>query len=90
MANGRRGDITAGGGRLRETEAIDDPSVGLYSPTDASKGATLTQKVADGIAEIVTAANPLSAFDQLVADWRTAGGDQMRAEYQQLYAASRA
>jgi putative aldouronate transport system substrate-binding protein len=69
---------------------IDDPSVGLYSPTDASKGATLTQKLADGIAEIVTGANPLSAFDQLVADWRTAGGDQMRAEYQQLYAAFRA
>jgi putative aldouronate transport system substrate-binding protein len=51
---------------------IDDPSVGLYSPTDAAKGATLTQKFADGLGEIVTGARPLSAYDQLVADWRSA------------------
>jgi putative aldouronate transport system substrate-binding protein len=69
---------------------IDDPSVGLYSPTDAAKGATLTAKFADGIAEIVTGANPLSAFDQLVKDWRSAGGDQLRTEYQQLFAESKA
>jgi putative aldouronate transport system substrate-binding protein len=69
---------------------IDDPSVGLYSATDAAKGATLTQKFADGIGDIVTGASPLSAFDQLVKDWRTAGGDQMRTEYQQLYADSKA
>jgi putative aldouronate transport system substrate-binding protein len=69
---------------------VDDPSVGLYSATDAGKGATLTQTMADGIGQIVTGASPVSAFDQLVADWRNAGGDQMRAEYQQLYATSKA
>ena len=69
---------------------IDDPSVGLYSPTDATKGPALTQKFADGIGEIVTGAQPLSAYDQRVKDGRAAGGDQRRTEYEQLYAASKA
>ena len=69
---------------------IDDPSAGLYSPTDASRGPTLTQKFADGIAEIVTGANPLSAYPDVLQEWRTSGGDQMRTEYQQLYAESKA
>jgi putative aldouronate transport system substrate-binding protein len=36
---------------------------------------------------IVTGRAPLSDFDQVVSDWRSAGGEQMRAEYQQAYAA---
>ena len=69
---------------------IDDPSAGLFSATDAARGATLTQKFADGLAEIVTGANPLSAYPNVLQEWRTAGGDQMRTEYQQLYAESKA
>ena len=67
---------------------VNDPSVGLYSPTDASKGGVLTQRFADGLGEIVTGRSPLSNLDQLLSDWRLNGGDQMRMEYQQLHAAS--
>jgi putative aldouronate transport system substrate-binding protein len=65
---------------------IADPSVGLYSATDNSKSVVLNQKVVDGLAEMVTGHSPLSGLDQLVKDWRSAGGDQMRAEFQQAYA----
>jgi putative aldouronate transport system substrate-binding protein len=67
---------------------VDDASVGLYSPTDASKGGQLTQKFADGLGEIVTGRSPLSNLDQLLSDWRAGGRDRMRSEYEQLYAAS--
>jgi putative aldouronate transport system substrate-binding protein len=67
---------------------VDDPSLGLYSSTDASKGGQLTQRFADGLGEIVTGRNPLTNLDQLLSDWRAGGGDQLRREYEQLYAAS--
>jgi putative aldouronate transport system substrate-binding protein len=67
---------------------VDDPSLGLYSPTDASNGGQLTQKFVDGLGEIVTGRNPLSNLDQLLNDWKAGGGDQMRKEYEHLYAAS--
>jgi putative aldouronate transport system substrate-binding protein len=67
---------------------VDDPSLGLYSPTDANKGGQLTQKFVDGLGEIVTGRNPLSNLEQLLSDWKSGGGDEMRKEYEHLYAAS--
>jgi len=67
---------------------VNDPSVGLYSPTGTSMGGQLAQRFADGLGEIVTGRSPLSNLDQLLSDWRAGGGDQMRKEYEQLYAAS--
>jgi putative aldouronate transport system substrate-binding protein len=68
---------------------VPDPSVGLYSPTERSKNGQLLQKVSDGFGQIVTGRSPISSLDQLVKDWRSAGGDQMRMEFQQAYAASK-
>ncbi len=68
---------------------VADPTVGLYSATDASKGGPLTQTILDGVADMVTGRSPLSNLDQLLKDWRNGGGDQIRAEYQQAYADSK-
>jgi putative aldouronate transport system substrate-binding protein len=65
---------------------VSNPALGLYSPTDRSKGGPLTQKFSDGLGEIVAGRSPLSALDGLLQDWRSGGGDQMRTEYQQAYA----
>jgi putative aldouronate transport system substrate-binding protein len=67
---------------------LDDPSVGLFSATDTNKGGVLIQKVLDGLAEMVTGRAPASGLDQLVADWRSGGGDLIRTEYQQAHADS--
>ena len=67
---------------------LADPSVGLYSATDNTKSVVLNQKVVDGLADMVNGQSPLSGLDQLLQDWRSAGGDQIRAEFQQAYAAS--
>ena len=68
---------------------VPDPSVGLYSETNSTKGALLLQNFNDGLAEIVVGRAPLSNLDGLLRDWRSGGGDQMRLEYQQAYAAAK-
>jgi putative aldouronate transport system substrate-binding protein len=65
-----------------------DPSVGLYSNASVAKSAVLNQAITDGLTEIVKGTQPVSALDQLVKDWRANGGDQMRAEYEQAFAAA--
>jgi putative aldouronate transport system substrate-binding protein len=68
---------------------ITDPSVGLYSATNAGKGGPLIQAVLDGLADMVTGRAPLGNLAQLIEDWRSGGGDQIRAEFQQAYADSK-
>ena len=67
---------------------VPDPTVGLYSPTNATSGGPLIQTVLDGLADMVTGRSPLSNLDQLLTDWRKGGGDQIRTEFQQVYATS--
>jgi putative aldouronate transport system substrate-binding protein len=62
---------------------VDDPALYLYSETAAGQEVLLTQKVLEGLNEIVANRQPLSSLDQQVRDWRTNGGDQMRREYEQ-------
>ena len=62
---------------------LADPTQGLYSPTDATQGAVLRQLISDRIQAILAGRAPMSDYDQLVADWRSQGGDQIRNEYQQ-------
>jgi putative aldouronate transport system substrate-binding protein len=69
---------------------LADPSVGLYSATDGSKGANLKLTVNDGLAEIVFGKRPVSVLDDLVREWRANGGDKIRAEYEQAFQAAKA
>jgi putative aldouronate transport system substrate-binding protein len=62
---------------------IQNPVVGLYSPTNAQKAATLNQKMGDGLLAIMFGRADVSSLDQLVKDWRAQGGDQIRAEFEQ-------
>jgi putative aldouronate transport system substrate-binding protein len=39
-----------------------------------------------GITDIVTGRRPIGDLSQLVADWRSKGGDKMRAEFEQALA----
>jgi putative aldouronate transport system substrate-binding protein len=68
---------------------IPDPSIGLYSPTDLSMSGTLTNTFFDGIGEMVTGRSPMSNLDQLLKDWRSAGGDRIRGEFEKSYAETR-
>src|SRR6266508_1775786 len=66
-----------------------NPTDGYYSPTYASKWPALQRDLSDKINEIVVGRQPMSAFDQVVREWRDAGGDQIRTEYEKEIAAAR-
>jgi putative aldouronate transport system substrate-binding protein len=70
------------------SNAIQNPTLGYYSPTNLRRGATLDQAFNDGVTDVVTGRRPLGDYDQLVKDWLDNGGEQIRAEYQQSMAAS--
>ncbi|MBV9580727.1 MAG: extracellular solute-binding protein [Chloroflexi bacterium] len=63
-------------------DGIQDPTLGLYSPSFANLNAALKQAVYDGVSDIVQGRRPLTDLDSIVADWRTNGGETIRNEYQ--------
>jgi putative aldouronate transport system substrate-binding protein len=65
---------------------VQDPTVGLYSPTNSSRGIQLTQPFTDGVSEMIRGTRPLSELTTLVSDWRSGGGDKIREEFQQALA----
>ncbi|MBV9322590.1 MAG: extracellular solute-binding protein [Chloroflexi bacterium] len=66
---------------------IPDPSLGLISTTNQSKSGVLLKNFTDALVDFVVGRRPLSDYDSLVSDWRSNGGEQMRTEFQQAYAA---
>ena len=42
----------------------------------------------DGLLAMIFGRSDMSSYDQLVADWRKNGGDQIRAEFEQALQAS--
>ncbi len=60
-----------------------DPVAGLYSETNAGKGATLSSDLAQGRTDILAGRRPVTDWPTIVDRWRTDGGDTMRTEYQQ-------
>ncbi len=68
--------------------AVANPTAGIYSPAAAENGATLNQLVADKYTEVVTGRADLDSWDQLIEDWRSQGGDDIRAEYEEAIKAA--
>ncbi|MGW2768402.1 extracellular solute-binding protein [Streptomyces sp. NPDC001275] len=63
---------------------IEDPTLSYSSPTWDSKGlGSLYTIHLDGLKDLVTGRKPLSAYDSVVKQWRNAGGDKCRAEFEQ-------
>ncbi len=61
---------------------IDDPTEGLYSPTAIAKSSELSQLRTDRETAVVVGREPFGALEQMIKDWRSRGGDQIRQEYE--------
>ena len=68
---------------------IQDPTLGLSSPTVEKQGEPLRQSLQDAVFDLVSGRRPFSDFDQIAKDWQTSGGNQIRDELQQVIAASK-
>jgi putative aldouronate transport system substrate-binding protein len=69
---------------------IDDPTNGYYSPSQYAKGNQADMAWQDGVRDIIVGRRPMSDYDQLTKDWNTAAGDQIRKEYLDAIASSKA
>ncbi|MFI6482651.1 hypothetical protein ACIBH1_32280 [Nonomuraea sp. NPDC050663] len=67
---------------------VEDPTTGLYSPAHENKLESLSTMRVDRLTSIMAGRAPMSDYDQLVKDWRAAGGDQARKEFEEVLAAS--
>ena len=67
---------------------VSDPTLGLFSPTLGAKGAVINRTMLDGITDVVAGRRPIADYEQLVKDWQTAGGEQIRKELQDGLAAA--
>lgn len=65
---------------------VSDPTIPVFSNTDAAKGGILLNGIYDRVIAIVTGRKPFSDYDQMVADWRSGGGNQIRDEYEKALA----
>jgi hypothetical protein len=73
---------------LMMPSAVSDPTFGQISTTNFGKGFTLMQTLNSGLVDIVVGRRQMAEYDQLVKDWQTAGGEQIRKEYVESIAAS--
>jgi len=64
---------------------VPNPTAGLYSPTDSSKGITLRTSFTDKLNDILFGRQPVSVYDDLVKEWRANGGDAIRGEYERAF-----
>jgi putative aldouronate transport system substrate-binding protein len=62
--------------------AVANPTLGLYSNTNSTKGSDINLKMTDAQSAILQGREPLSSWDDAVKTWRSAGGDTIRKEYQ--------
>src|SRR5579864_88650 len=74
--------------KLMMPSAVSDPTFGQISVTSFSKGFTLMKALNDGLVDIVVGRRQMSDYDQLVKDFLSGGGEQIRSEYMQSIAAS--
>lgn len=67
---------------------VEDPTVGLYSDTQSLVGAQLSTHISDAITQYLQGRSSLSDWNDAVRQWRSKGGDKIRAEYEKAYQTS--
>ncbi|MBV8085034.1 MAG: hypothetical protein JO247_09495 [Chloroflexi bacterium] len=68
---------------------VADPTLGFVSATNSAKGFVLAQAMTAGLTDIIAGRRPIADLDQLVSDWRTNGGEQIRTEFLQAISSAK-
>ncbi|BDZ48515.1 lipoprotein [Frondihabitans sucicola] len=70
-----------------QPHAIQNPTYGLYSPTNSTKGSLLSTVLSNATNDIYLGRKPVSSWDSVVSQWRKGGGDAIRSEYERAFEA---
>ncbi|MDQ4215832.1 extracellular solute-binding protein [Microbacterium capsulatum] len=61
---------------------VADPTQGMFSPTNAKQGLTIMKPVSDAVTNFIAGRGSLNDVRSAITNWKSAGGDAIRAEYQ--------
>lgn len=64
-------------------DGVSDPTVGLFSDTNATKNASIDKAFTAGVNEIIQGRKAIGDLDALVDAWRSGGGDKIRTEFEE-------
>lgn len=67
--------------------ALEDPSFGVYSITNNSRGVPVNLAFKDAITDIMVGRRPMRDYDDVLKEWQTNAGNQIRTELEQALAA---
>jgi putative aldouronate transport system substrate-binding protein len=74
--------------QVQVAAGVLDPTLGFYAPTNYTKGSVAEMNFRQAVVDVAVGRRPFSDWDQIVKDWRTAAGDQVRKEYLDAFAAA--
>lgn len=63
-------------------DPVEDPTYGLYSPTNSTKGPVIGTYISGAINDILLGRTEVSGWKDVVAQWRRRGGDAIRSEFE--------
>jgi putative aldouronate transport system substrate-binding protein len=66
---------------------VADPTLGFSSNALDTKGVPLTRTLTDATTDVLAGRRPMSDWDQIVKDWQTNGGNEIRTELEKAIAA---
>jgi putative aldouronate transport system substrate-binding protein len=66
---------------------VADPTLGFTSAALDSKGVPLSRALTDAITDLLAGRRPMSDWEQVVKDWQTNGGNEIRTELEKAIAA---
>lgn len=66
-------------------DGIQDATVGLYSPLSIEKGRVIDRLMNDLISEIIRGQKTMADWDAALDEWRSAGGDEIRQEFEAAF-----
>jgi len=66
---------------------VADPTLGYSAAALDSKGSALSRALIDGTTDVLAGRKQLSEFDQVIRDWQTNGGNEIRTQLEQAIAA---
>lgn len=65
---------------------VDDPSLGLYSATNARVGENLTNNVVNPAIQAIVRGESVSSWSGILSQWKSQGGTMIRSELEKAYA----
>lgn len=63
---------------------VPNPTRGLYSEVNSRLGPSLSQHISDVRNDVVFGRRPIEDLDTAIEEWRTRGGDEVRADFERL------